>query len=186
MNKIINKKFFEQDALEVGRKLLGKIIEYKGCKGMIVETEAYKNDQASHAYKITPRSKIMLDTYGHWYIYFVYGNYYCLNITTNKNNAGAVLIRALEPIKNIKKMIKRRNTSKVENLTSGPGKICQALGITKKLNGTKINDKIKIFNYKSFKKEQILTSSRIGIKKDLELPWRFYLKDNKFVTKATS
>ena len=106
--KPLSKQFFNQDSVKVAKKLLGKIIRYKETSGIIVETEAYKGkeegDEASHAFKKTKRSELMYNSYGKFYIYFIYGNYYCLNITTEKNKPGAVLIRALKPIKGIKVM----------------------------------------------------------------------------------
>src|SRR3989338_8233255 len=109
--------FFTQDAVVVARKLLGKVVSYHGCSGIIVETEAYKADPASHAYRITPRSEIMLTTSGAWYIYFVYGMYYCMNVTTNGvGQVGAVLIRSLEPLDGIAVMKKRRKTDDIYNL----------------------------------------------------------------------
>ena len=186
----IPKLLFKHDAVEVAQFLLGKIIKYKNCSGMIVETEAYKSDEASHAFTRTERSEIMFSSYGKWYIYFVYGMYNCINITTNKENEpGAVLIRALEPIEGINEMKKRRSEGRknkkidIHNLCSGPGKLCDALGINKSLNGTDINDKIKLFSYKSFIKEEILKSKRVGLRKAVDLDWRFYVKDSKFVSK---
>lgn len=178
----VSKKFFEQDAVDVAKKLLGKVISYNGMQGMIVETEAYKKDPASHAYKLTPRSEIMLKTHGKFYIYFIYGMYYCLNITTNKGDVGAVLIRALEPVKGIEKMMKNRGVADMKNLTSGPGKLCNAFGISKKLNGTSVDGKMKVLDYKKFKSSEIIASKRIGISKGNDLDWRFYVKNNEFVS----
>lgn len=177
----LSPEFFAEDALLVARELLGKVIEYNGCRGMIVETEAYKSDPASHGYTITPRSEIMLTTYGHVYVYFIYGMYYCLNITTNKGDVGAVLIRAVEPLSGINDMKLRRKAEK--GLCSGPGKLCQAFDITKDLNGTKINEKIKVFNYHSFSDDEIMRSGRIGIQKGKELEWRFFVRNSKFISK---
>jgi len=193
----LSKEFFKQDTVKVAKALLGKIIQYKGTAGIIVETEAYKGypDMASHAVKRTPRSEIMFDTFGKFYIYFVYGNYFCLNITTEKGKPGAVLIRALQPFEGIEIMKKRRGTKDVHNLTSGPGKLCQALNITKKLNGTDVNDKIKVMELSDkigkkypllnqlSKKLKIVATERIGIEKAKHLEWRFYIKDNEFVSK---
>ena len=177
------KDIFRKDAVEIAQFLLGKVISCNDCSAMIVETEAYKTDPASHAFKITKRSEIMLKTYGVWYIYFIYGMYNCINITTNgKNNAGAVLIRALEPLEGIEPMKQRRKTDDIHNLCSGPGKLTQALGINRTLNATPINDKIKLYQYKSIPTEQIAASPRIGIKEAKDLLWRFYIKENKFVS----
>ena len=181
--KEVNREFFTQDAVKIAKELLGKVISYNGIQGMIVETEAYKKDPASHAFKITPRSKIMLNSYGKFYIYFIYGMYHCLNITTNKNDVGAVLIRSLQPLKGIDKMKKLRKSNDIHNLTSGPGKLCQAMKIAKALNSTDVNERIKVLHYKSFKPSQITSSPRIGISEGKELNWRFFIRGNKFVSR---
>lgn len=182
--KQVSKDWFKGDAIDIAKGLLGKIIKYKGCSGMIVETEAYKSDPASHAYKITPRSEIMHVSYGKFYVYHIYGMYFCLNITTNKGEAGAVLIRGVEPIEGIAKMKKRRGTDDVHNLTSGPGKLCQAFGITKaNLNCTDVNKNMKVLHHKRFKEDEIAVSKRIGIKEGTELDWRFYVKGNGCVSR---
>ena len=102
----INKSFFKPKARIVARELIGKIISYKGLSGIITETEAYEDDEASHAFKRTKRSEIMHDSYGKFYIYFVYGNYYCLNITAYDKGPGAILIRSLKPLEGISTMKK--------------------------------------------------------------------------------
>ncbi|UZE93690.1 MAG: DNA-3-methyladenine glycosylase [Candidatus Pacearchaeota archaeon] len=177
--KLLSKSFFNKDTVKTAKALLGKIIKYKNTSGIIIETEAYKGkedgDEASHAFKKTERSELMYNSYGKFYIYFIYGNYYCLNITAEKNKPGAVLIRAIKPIKGIKNMEKRRQRK--DNLTDGPGKLCQALNITKALNGTDINDKIKILKGIKIKNSQIGCSSRIGINKAQHLKWRFFVKE---------
>ncbi len=179
----IPSEFFAGDAVALAPKLLGKVLSYDGCSGMIVETEAYRADPASHAAKRTPRSEIMYSTHGHWYIYFIYGMYYCINITTNRGEAGAVLVRAVEPLEGVEKMKKRRGTDDIHNLCSGPGKLCGAFGIDKKLNGTKVNGKIFLSSYKTFPKEEIGRGKRVGISVSNHLDWRFYVKGNKFVSR---
>ena len=179
----MNKKDCGADAITVAQQLLGCIIECDGISGMIVETEAYKRDPASHAYNLTPRSEIMLRTHGTWYVYLIYGMYHCLNITTNKGDVGAVLIRALEPIKGIDVMKARRKQSKIKLLTNGPGKLCDALGVTRAHNDTPINTHLKLRSYKTINARNIVTSTRIGIRAGKDLPWRFYIKDNPFVSK---
>ena len=182
--KQIPMKFFDRDALVVAKGLLGSVVSFNGCSGMIVETEAYKDDDPSHAASKTPRSAIMYDTSGHWYVYFIYGMYHCVNVTTNGNEEpGAVLIRALKPLDGISKMEKRRKTSDVHNLCSGPGKLCQALSIDKKLNGSPVNKLMKVFEGKRFRGKDIVVSKRIGIKEDEPLDWRFSLKGNSFVSR---
>ena len=171
----LNKSFFKQKARVVARELIGKIISYNNMSGIITETEAYEDDEASHAFRKTERSRLMHDTHGRFYIYLIYGNHYCLNITTDEKGPGAVLIRSLRPIKGVSLMKKRRNCDDVNNLLNGPGKICQAFDIDKRLNGSQINDRIKLTdNNLKFK---IKKSARIGIKKSVDLKWRFFIKE---------
>ncbi|MBD3319228.1 DNA-3-methyladenine glycosylase [Candidatus Woesearchaeota archaeon] len=179
--RTVSPSWCSRDALIVARELLGKVISIKGCSGMIVETEAYKRDPASHGYKITPRSEIMLRTHGRWYVYVIYGMYHCLNITTNKGDVGAVLIRAIEPLKGVEIMKQRRNTDAVHNIGSGPGKLCTALGINKTHNDTCITSDLTLHHYKKI--ANVVTSTRIGISEGKELPWRFYVRDNPHVSK---
>lgn len=174
--------FFSQDTVKVARELLGKVISVNGFLGRIVETEAYGRDQASHAYKKTERSALMFNTYGHVYVYLIYGMYNCLNFTTEKKEAGAVLIRAVEPLNKIEELKIKRRTNKINNLCSGPGKLCQAYGIDRDFNGSELGQEVKVFD-DGFKVKEISNGSRIGIKDALDLQWRFYLKDNKFVSK---
>ncbi len=207
--RVLGKEFFERDAVKVARDLLGKVISVKVesplrcgrlssplskadasvshpdkyCKGRIVETEAYGRDPASHAFKKTERSVLMFDSFGHVYVYLIYGMYWCLNFTTNpRGEAGAVLIRAVEPLSGMKKMKERRRTDKVDNLCSGPGKLCLALGIDKNFNGLKLGKEIKIHD-DGYKVGKIGKSSRVGIKDALDLEWRFFIRNNKFVSK---
>ncbi len=175
--------FFARDTVTVAKELLGKIISVNGLKARIIETEAYGRDPASHAFKKTERSKIMFDTYGHVYVYLIYGMYECLNFTTERNEAGAVLIRAVEPLDGIRTMKKNRGTENLYNLCSGPGKLCQALKITRKLNGLKLGKEVAVYD-DGFKVKKMGTSSRIGIKDAQHLPWRFYVEGNEFVSKV--
>jgi len=164
---MIKNAFFQRDAVIVAKDLLGKIISVNDKKLRITETEAYTNDLASHGHKKTPRSAIMYDTSGFVYVYFIYGMYHCLNFTTNKiGEPGAVLIRA-------GKLLDHEN----ENLCSGPGKLCRILDINKKLNGTKIGQKVKLFD-DGFKVGKICKSPRIGISAAKELEWRFFISIN--------
>ncbi|MBU5575398.1 MAG: DNA-3-methyladenine glycosylase [Candidatus Aenigmatarchaeota archaeon] len=179
--KQINQDFFARNTLVVAKELLGKIIKVGNVSGMIVETEAYRDDPASHAYNKTLRSKLMYDTWGHVYVYFIYGNHWCLNFTTEKNKPGAVLIRALQPLSGIDLMKKRRKTENIKQLTNGPGKLTQALGITNKFNGEVIGKHIKVFDNNL--KFEIIQTTRIGISVAKDLPWRFYIKGNPWVSK---
>ena len=176
--------FFNRDTVTVAKELLGKVIYVNGCKARIVETEAYGKDPASHAFTRTERSALMFDTYGHVYVYLIYGMYHCINFTTEKvGKPGAVLIRAVEPLNKIKELKKIRKTEKVTNLCSGPGKLCSALGIDKTHSGLKLGKEVQVFD-DGFVVGKIGTSSRIGIKDALDLPWRFFIDGNEWVSKV--
>src|SRR3989338_5047475 len=110
--------FFARDTIKVAQELLGKVLSVNGYRARIVETEAYGSDPASHAYKRTERSALMYDTYGHVYIYLIYGMYPCINFTTEKDNPGAVLIRAVEPLNKIKALKQRRKNAQATELCS--------------------------------------------------------------------
>jgi len=192
--KRLPRSWFAGSAVELAPKLLGKIVKKGSCTGIIVETEAYTTDPASHAFRITPRSAPMRDTYGHWYVYFTYGMHWCANITTDAKGVGAVLIRAVEPVEGIALMKRRRKTNDVKNLCNGPAKFCQAFGITGKDNKHPLDASFGIFELTdtensmiyhtiNLTREQIDTSIRIGITKGTELPWRFYIKNNPFVSR---
>lgn len=171
--------------------MLGKylVVNRRGKKlsGKIVETEAYRGlfDPASHAYKgMTPRNKIMFGEPGHAYVYFTYGMYHCLNVITEREGFPAgVLIRALEPREGIEIMKQRRKKEKIEELTSGPGKLCQAMGIDATLNGADITGKTIYIEDRGEKAGKIISTSRIGIDEGKEKKWRFYIRDNRFVSK---
>lgn len=181
--KKLTRSFFARDTITVAKELLGKIISINGMSARIVETEAYKDDPASHAYKKTDRSALMFDTHAHVYVYLIYGMYYCLNFTTEKDKPGAVLIRAVEPLTGIEEMKHRRKTDKITNLCSGPGKLCIALEVDKSFNGTPVGTKIKVLD-DGYKVKKIKATSRIGIKDALHLKWRFYIAGSEFGSKV--
>ena len=180
------RKFYSRNTKVVAKELLGKILVNGKCKGKIVETEAYfgKNDPASHSYgKITKRNIIMYQKPGTIYVYFTYGNHWMLNVVTEKEGVpGAVLIRALEPLKGIGLMRKRRGTKDIKNLTTGPGKLTKAFGIDKRHNGLDIT-KGNLFIENSNEKFKIIKTTRIGIPKGKEKLLRFFIKDNDFISK---
>ncbi|WP_058485298.1 DNA-3-methyladenine glycosylase [Defluviitalea phaphyphila] len=201
--KKLNRDFYERDTLIVAKELLGKYIvhnvEGEQLIGKIVETEAYKGamDKAAHSYKNrrTPRTEVMFGPAGYAYIFLIYGMYSCMNIVTEEeNNPCAVLIRAVEPIKGFNNMAKRRfnknyneltNTQKL-NISNGPGKLCQALNITMQDYGTDLC-KDKLYICEDNKKEKIIIKQdkRINIsyaEEAAEYPWRFYIKDNPYVS----
>ncbi len=178
----IPESFFSRDSVLVAQELIGKIIEIGGCQVRIVETEAYKRDKASHAFTKTNRSALMYESYGHVYVYFIYGMYWCLNFTTEKGDAGAVLIRAAEPLVGIEEMQERRGKTKAVELCSGPGKLCRALGIDGSFNATKIGHTVRLLDdgLRAFK---VGHSARVGITQDTHLEWRFFMEGNGCVSK---
>lgn len=175
--------FFEQPTLALARALLGKTLvrqfEQKRIEAEIVEVEAYTaDDPACHAYGgRRPRCEVMFGPPGHAYVYFIYGMYYCLNVVTEMDGiAGAVLIRALA----------EREKIGNEKLLSGPGKLCRQLQIDLKFNGLPLFDdkqQLYIKAGRSITDEDVAISPRIGISKAVERPWRFYLKDDKSVSR---
>src|SRR2546423_9862497 len=112
----LDREFFARDTLTVARDLIGTTLVVGRCAGRIVETEAYTTDAASHSIMRSRQAAIMRETFGYIYVYLIYGMYYCLNITTDREGPGAVLIRALEPARGVELMKKRRGTSNVRLL----------------------------------------------------------------------
>jgi DNA-3-methyladenine glycosylase len=197
MNRL-TREFFTQHAVEVAQKVLGKYLVHKIGKiklvGKIVETEAYvgPEDKASHGYKnrITKRNRAEFMIGGHIYIYLCYGMYWQLNISTGKEGVPeCFLIRALEPIEGIEYMKMYRKTNDIMNLTNGPGKLCIAMKIDKSHYGLDITKSDEIYiedRGDVILPHQIVKTKRIGI--DYAGEWknkllRFYIKDNKFVSK---
>lgn len=190
---LLEKKLYIKDTITVAKKLLGCIItkethKYK-LSARIVETEAYlgNNDPACHAYrKLTNRNRPMFEEGGISYVYFVYGNYFCFNVVTeNKGTGSAVLIRAVEPIEGIDEMRRNRKYPIGDvNLTNGPAKFCMAYDIGRKDNSLDLTeDRIKIYRKRRRDNFTIAVSTRIGIKEGAELPYRFFIKGNPYVTK---
>ena len=176
----LSRSFYNRPTLTVAKELIGKHLYFYDCIGEIIETEAYigKNDPACHACNgKTPRNKAMFGLPGYSYVYFIYGMYFCLNfVTENDGFPAAVLIRALKPVKGIESMKMKRNITDFNNLTSGPGKLCQALGISKKFNNIDIcNNKNFYVKDCGFMIENIKTTPRIGIKNGQDLLYRFVL-----------
>src|ERR1043165_1761042 len=140
----LDREFFARDTVTVARDLIGTTLIASGCAGRIVETEAYTTDAASHAVTRSRQAAIMRETFGHIYVYLIYGMYYCLNITTERHGTGAVLIRAVEPGRGIELMRARRGTANVPLLASGPGRLCAAFAIDLKVNGEPLGRDIHI------------------------------------------
>jgi DNA-3-methyladenine glycosylase len=156
--------------------------------GRIVETEAYSQDDvASHSYRgQTPRTKVMFGPAGHLYVYFTYGMHYCCNIVTGPSGHGsAVLIRALEPLSGQAAMSRNRRGLSGEALTNGPAKLCQALVIEKSFNGHDLHQEpLKLLLEPPVAKSDIVQTTRIGISAGQEVPWRFYIRGNRYVSKV--
>ncbi|MEO6390899.1 MAG: DNA-3-methyladenine glycosylase [Pyrinomonadaceae bacterium] len=190
--------FFKRNALTLARDLLGCVIvvpapDGRRVSGIIVETEAYTGvkDQASHAYgdRRTARTETMYRKGGTAYVYFVYGMHYQLNFVAGPAEVPeAVLIRALEPLEGIELMQERRGLVNVEQLTSGPGKLCKAAGIDRTFDGESLRG-LRLWlepGAKTPHSRQIVRGPRIGIDYAAEYalkPWRFWLKENHYVSR---
>ena len=160
--------------------------------GKIVEVEAYRGpeDRASHAYggRRTKRTETMYGSGGVAYVYFVYGMYYQFNVVSNvADTPHAILVRALEPIEGIEIMRERRHSHPDHNLTSGPGKLCIAMGIDRQLDGADLlGDRVWIEEYESVSARRIAKGPRIGIdyaEAWIDKPWRFWIRDNSYVSR---
>jgi DNA-3-methyladenine glycosylase len=189
--------YTRQNVLTVARELLGKLLvvpakDGSRVSGMIVETEAYRGpeDRASHAFagRRTKRTETMYQLGGTVYVYFVYGMYYQFNVVTNiQETPHAVLVRALQPVEGIEIMRQRRQTHSDANLTSGPGKLCIAMGIDRKMDREDLlGERIWIEEGERIPRTRIASGPRVGIdyaEEWIQKPWRFWLKDNPFVSK---
>lgn len=191
--------YFDQNVVKIARSLLGKVlvsnIDDQYTSGIIVETEAYsgQNDRASHAFgdRNTKRTSVMYQPGGRAYVYLIYGMYHLLNVVTNvEGKPDALLIRAIEPLDGIEHMLKRRKQQKLTpNLTNGPGKLTIALGINLEHYGVSLlGDTLFIEDRGiNLKDEQITSGPRVGVEyaaEDALRPWRFWVKDNPFVSKV--
>ena len=187
------KSLVKLNSLEAAPLLLGWVLCRRLPKGIvkakIVETEAYhQEDPASHSYRgLTQRTWPMFESGGRLYIYFTYGMHYCLNIVVGKKGVGeGVLIRAAEPLDGLDIMRGNRKITDVTNLTNGPGKLAQALGITDTGLSGKILNKSSIWlepPAEPVNPKDIVSATRVGIKHAVDLPWRFFIRDNPFVSK---
>lgn len=195
---ILPPAFYERDTVTVAKDLLGCLLVHREdagtTMGWIVEVEAYlRDDPAAHSYRgETKRNSVMFGPAGHAYIYRIYGLHTCVNVVTGPEGAGeAVLIRALEPVAGIDRMQARRGMDDPLSLASGPGKLTQALGITMDLNGTSLSDgPLQVWSPASLPgrrpegiEGEIVETTRIGITKAADLPLRYYLKGNRYVSR---
>jgi DNA-3-methyladenine glycosylase len=197
-NMILQRPFYQRDTVTVAKDLLGKILVHESSQGMtsgrIVETEAYKGpeDQAAHSSggRRTPRNEVMFGEKGHAYVYFIYGMYYCFNVTTGNvlGKPEAVLLRALQPVAGKKIMAKRRGTKQTDaiKLTNGPSKLCMAMDISRPQNKTDLTSPpLYIKDAPPVLPDDIVKTKRIGVDyagKWKNNPWRFYIKENKYVS----
>jgi DNA-3-methyladenine glycosylase len=193
----LKRSFFARDAQTVSRELLGKVVVRRNRRkllaGRIVETEAYlgREDPAAHAFSgKTPRNAVLFGPPGHAYVYFIYGNHYCLNFSCEpEGRAGCVLIRALEPLAGERDMAVARDVdlSLPRNrrlLTSGPGRLAEALGITRERdNGKDIVGDTDLFVVDdAYRPAQIIATPRIGIRKAADDLLRFVIAGNDFIS----
>ncbi len=199
--RILPRQFFNRDPVTVGRELLGKLlIRREGRRllaGRIVEDEAYlgADDPAAHAYcGLTPRNAVLFGPPGHAYVYFIYGNHYCLNVSCMPEGVGeGVLLRAMEPLFGLEAMAHARGlelaisprASQLRLLSSGPGRMAEALGITRARDNAKDLTSRRSdlwFADDGYRPERIAATPRIGIRKAVEQPLRFVIVGNPFVS----
>lgn len=183
-------EFFARESPVVARDLIGCVMVAGECAGRIVETEAYlgERDGASHAFRgPTPRTQVMFGPPGFVYVYFVYGMYHCMNFVTNEDGiAGAVLIRALEPVAGIEIMRARRpKVKRWEDLASGPGKLTLAMGIGPEHNGRQLGiGAIEVRRFRETPPARVSVSPRIGVKACADWPLRFFEPGNPCVSRS--
>jgi DNA-3-methyladenine glycosylase len=187
---VFPRSFYERETVGVARDLLGACLVHVTSEGVtagrIVETEAYlQGDPACHASRgMTARNRVMFGSPGHAYVYFIYGMYYCFNAVSAAEGVGeAVLIRALEPLEGIDLMRRRRGRERLFELCGGPARLVQAMGIEKHQNGTDLTCGPLAICSGGPVPEQIVRTTRVGIKEGAELPLRFYLEKNPYVSR---
>lgn len=192
-SEILPRTFYLQDAETIAQQLLGKLLvrrlENEILIGKIVETEAYLStgDPAAHSYRgMTRRTQVLFGPPGFSYIYSIH-RYHCLNVVVEQENSpGCVLVRAVEPIADIELMRRYRQIQDVRQLTNGPGKLCQAFALSKQLNAcdvTHLDSVLTIRESGEKVEKKIVRTTRIGISRAREMPLRFYLENNPFVSK---
>jgi DNA-3-methyladenine glycosylase len=186
---ILSRKFYARPTVKVARDLLGQILVHETPRGTtsgrIIEVEAYlpKNDPGCHAARgKTPRNEVLFGPPGHAYVYFCYGAHFLFNVVTEKDGtAGAVLVRALEPVEGMDLMGQRRRHPAGFGLTNGPGKLVQALGIGREHNRAPIWKK-PLYISKADRQETIEVTTRVGLNEGSELPLRFFLRGNPYLS----
>ena len=187
--RILPRSFYARPTIEVARGLLGQVLVHGAAAGIIVETEAYLggDDLASHSARgITDRTRVIFGPPGHAYVYFIYGMYECLNLVAEPaGKPGCVLIRALEPVAGVDLMRRRRPAArKPEDLASGPGKLTLAMAITRAQNGVDVTrGRLVVREPAESRHFEIETTPRIGITQCADLPLRFLIPGNRFVSR---
>jgi DNA-3-methyladenine glycosylase len=192
------REFYDRDPRRVCRELLGKVLVRHQARtslaARIVEVESYfgKSDGAAHSFAgRTPRNAVLFGPPGHAYVYFIYGNHYCLNVSCLPDGvAGGILFRAVEPVVGIEAMAKARGlelngTRNLRNLTSGPGRLAEAFGVTRERDNGKdlASAESDLFIADDgYRVKKVLTTPRIGITKAAERPWRYVIGGNPFVS----
>jgi DNA-3-methyladenine glycosylase len=184
INKL-GRKFFARSVHTVAPDLIGVTLLFGGVGGRIVEVEAYHHtDPAAHSYGgQTDRNAVMFGPPGHAYVYRSYGIHWCLNLVCEpEGSAAAVLIRALEPTRGLAAMRRRRGLDDLRLLCSGPGRLCQALGITRAQNGFAL-DQAPFELQRRTGRPDVAVGVRIGLTKAADYPWRYGLQGSPFLSK---
>ncbi|MEY2480965.1 MAG: DNA-3-methyladenine glycosylase [Verrucomicrobiota bacterium] len=185
--RIIPAVFFRRDPVICARELIGVHLNWDQCSGIVVETEAYfaENDEACHTFnRPSARHFIERNKAGAAYVYFTYGAHWMLNALVKGKENGFVLIRALEPLRGIALMKKRRGVNEEGQLCSGPGKLTQALGITSQHHEIDLcSDPRHHFSAQPKVYVDVVADARIGITRSMHHPWRFTLRDSRFVSR---
>jgi DNA-3-methyladenine glycosylase len=182
----LTRKFFDRSVHKIAPELIGATLLVNGVGGVIVEVEAYHHsDPAAHSYGgMTPRNAVMFGPAGMAYVYRSYGIHWCLNfVCEGEGSASAVLIRAIEPTAGLAAMRRRREMPDARQLCSGPGKLCEALGVTIKHNGLAL-DRTPFELRARVGKPEIVVGPRIGISKAVDAPWRYGMKGSRFLSKG--
>ena len=185
MPRRLGKSFFARSVHAVAPDLVGATLLFEGTGGVIVEVEAYHHtDPAAHSYGgQTDRNAVMFGPPGHAYVYRSYGIHWCLNFVCEPTgSASAVLIRALLPTEGLARMRRRRGVQEERDLCSGPGKLAQALAVTRVHNGLPL-DRAPFAVFPRQTEVEVMAGPRIGITKAVDLPWRYGLKGSRFLSK---
>ncbi len=186
---MLTRDFFNRPTMKVARDMLGAVLIHNSpagkTAGIIVETEAYlQGDPACHASRgKTRRNAAMFGPPGTAYIYLVYGIHCCFNTVTMPTGTGeAVLVRALEPLEGLELMKRRRGIADVKGLCSGPGRLCQAMGLDRQYNGMNLSSP-SLYIQQGAVPESIVTTTRVGISQGQQLPYRFYIAGNRWISR---